>query len=88
MDMDTNMVVIEPSVYTTSRTIVSFTVSVIDLQLFNSVTLSVTTFDSQRLVVNSTNIVLSGSDYLAWNNDDQYIINYVAEKLGFTVSSA
>ena len=85
MSINVNDIVVEPSVYTTSRTIVSFSVSVMSLELFTSVALSVDTFDANRLVVSSHNIVLAGDDYLAWNNNDQYIIDYVANRLGFTV---
>jgi hypothetical protein len=86
MSINPSDVIIEPSIYTTSRTIVSFSVSVSSLELFTSVTLSVVTFDAARSVVNSQTMKLSGDDYLAWNNNDQYIINYVANKLGFTLA--
>jgi hypothetical protein len=55
---------------------------VIQFVLFTHVILNVTLFDDDKVIVLSTNVEISGDDYLAWANDDNYIYNYVAGKLG------
>ena len=85
MNTDINIVPVD---YTTTRVVTSFTVNVVALELFNSVTLSVITLDANRGIVDTHSYKLSGAEYLAWNNDDQYIIDYVANKLGFSIASS
>ena len=40
---------------------------------------------SNNNVVYTRQMTLSGDDYKNWGNDDTYLINYVANQLGFTV---
>jgi hypothetical protein len=40
---------------------------------------------SNNNVVYTRRITLSGDDYKNWGNDDTYLVNYVANQLGFTV---
>lgn len=77
---------VEPFVKTTSRTIVRFSVECKRVNLFNDATLVVDSFDENQNVVDRTYITLTSEQYLAWNNDDSYIINLVASTLGYTVS--
>ncbi len=39
-------------------------------------------YDSANIPVDVRNIELSGSDYEQWNNDDNYVVKYVCNKLG------
>jgi len=84
--MNEPSVPIQPSTITTTRVITSFTVSVRTLELFESVTVSVTLYGVNCVIPEVKYITLSGQDYLDWNNDDQYLIDKVAEKLGFTIA--
>ena len=76
---------IEPSVITEVKTITNFRLSTQDLQLFTSVTFRVELLSDVGNLIDLKYVVISGDDYKNWNNDDQYIINKVAEKLGFVV---
>ena len=77
-----------PSQKVTTYDITSFYVQVRTLELFKSVTLLVIMKDSSGQPRDSQIITLEGQDYLAWNNNDQYIIDKVAEIFGFTLKPA
>ena len=65
--------------------ITSFNVSIRDVVLNTSATLVVQLFDSNNKIIEVKNLILTGQDYDNWGADDKYIINYVANKLGFTL---
>lgn len=78
---------IVPKDITTTKTISSFYVNVQSVELFKNVTLNVRTFDNNNNIIDVKYITLEGQDYLNWNNNDQYIIDKVAEILGFTLTT-
>jgi hypothetical protein len=82
--MNRQEVQIEPTQITQVKNVTSFTVIVANLQLFKSVTILVRLFDENNKFVDSKSLTLDGTDYTNWNNDDNYIINYVASHYGFT----
>ena len=84
--MNSSTVPIEPSTEITTRVITSFTVNVMRLELFQSVTVNAMLYGADGNFIEVKTLTLSGQDYLDWNNNDQYLINKVAEKLGFTIA--
>jgi hypothetical protein len=68
-----------------TRTITSFSVVVRDVILNTRATLVVQCYDSSNKVIDVKTLVLTGADYDNWGSSDQYIFNYVASHLGFTV---
>ena len=56
-----------------------------NMNLKNSVSFQVFVFNNSQQLY-STQIILSGDDYKNWGTDDDYIVNYVAKKLGLTVN--
>ena len=77
---------IQASTITTVKTIASFSVRVQQLELFKSVSVIALLFDDNRNIVETKYITISGEDYLGWNNDDKYILNYVANYCGLTLA--
>ena len=75
---------IVPAQITQVKNVSSFRVTVVSLELFKSVTLNVQFFDEKNVIVDIKTVQISGTDYTNWNNDDNYIINYIATKYGFT----
>jgi hypothetical protein len=70
---------------TTTVTIGSFTVRCMSLNLFTTATFLVTTFDTNNSLIGNQTITLTPEEYQAWNNDDSYIVNLVAQQLNFTL---
>ncbi len=80
-------VAIQSATITETKVVKSFKVDVISLDLFKSVTVLATLFCEDGSCVGTRTYTIEGAEYLAWNNDDQYLINTVAQKLGFTLSA-
>ena len=82
------MVSIQPRSETETKTYMvhRFHVDVDGLELFKSVSLRVELYDENDNLQAIRHITLSDGEYLAWNNDDSYIVNKVAEKLGFVLA--
>jgi len=76
---------IQPFQQTTTNTIQSFNVQCRSLDLFNSASFNVNTYDGSGNFINRQVITLTTEQYLAWQNNDEYIVNLVASELGFTI---
>jgi len=76
---------IQPVDKTTTKTITRFTLDISKMTLNSSASFRVSFFDANDKYIDATNVTLEGQAYLDWGNDDQYVINYVAAELGFTL---
>ena len=76
---------IQPTTQTTSVTITSFRVEVRELILFTSAKLRIALCNEEEQFINYAFIDMIGDDYTRWSNDDEYVYQFVAEKLGFTL---
>ena len=72
---------IAPATHTTVKTITSFKISRINIS--DSCTVEVHSFDSDNHIVNFNLLTLSEAEYALWGTDDSYILTLVAQKLGF-----
>jgi hypothetical protein len=64
-------------------TISSIRVGCQTISLFENATFIVDLFNSDGARVDRQIITISNEEYLAWNNNDEYIMNLIATKLGF-----
>jgi hypothetical protein len=79
--MSSSKVLASPATEVVTKTIVSYDVEVTRLVLFQFVELLVTLKGSDDSYLGHRCIRLEGDEYLAWNNDDEYIMTKVQEKL-------
>ena len=70
-----------------SITVNRFDIDSIDIQLFKSAVIRVNLYGFDGFRVSVRNVVMEGDDYANWGNDDQYIITYVMNTLGFVPTS-
>ena len=77
--------VIQPFTSTTTNVATSFSVTCRSLVLFTNAVFVVDTFDANSVLLNRQIFPITTEQYLAWNNNDSYIIDLVAKTLGFTV---
>lgn len=63
----------------------AFEVFVLGIVLNTSARLGIKIFDIQGKVIDSKQLMMEGEDYEGWGSDDQYIIDFVCKKLGFTL---
>lgn len=62
----------------------SFTIILQNFKLGESVDLIVSLFDTDNKYVSTISIPLAGDDYLNWGVDDEYLVNFICNKLNFT----
>jgi len=65
-------------------TVNRFEIDSIDIRLFTSAVIRVNLFDLNGFRVSVKNVLMEGEDYSKWGNDDQYIVSFVINSLGFT----
>ena len=75
---------IEPFDKVTTKVIDSFNIDSIEINIFNSAKIRVVLLN-QTNIIDVSIVVLDKDDYANWGNDDNYIVNYVANKLGFKI---
>ena len=79
---------IQPFTQTTTNVITSFSVSCRSLNLFVDATFTVDSFDTNGNLVSRQVVPINTEQYLEWNNNDSYIVNLMAQILGYTVISS
>jgi hypothetical protein len=82
--LNDNRIVVEPYELIRVKTVTSIDMRIIALELFKSVTVSVAMYADDGYVCDNRVLEISGDEYLAWNNNDQYLVNLVCTKLGLT----
>jgi hypothetical protein len=76
-----------PHDFTSSVTVTSFTIQNVAVQLFNGASLDAFMFDVNGNLYKVQRVIIDQEEYLQWNNDDSYIVDLVAIKLGLTLES-
>jgi hypothetical protein len=84
--MDTTFVNVEDSPYIITNTINRVAINISKIDLFKSVTIAASLYNDKKLLANKI-ITLTGAEYDAWGNNDQYIIDITLEKLGLKEKS-
>ena len=69
-----------------TKYISSFRYSVMDFQAFNKITFNCNLFSSDSSLIENKIISMEGDDYKLWGEDDNYLIDFLAAKLGLTVA--
>ena len=77
---------IVPVQQTKTYNVTSFRMSVTNITLFNSVSVSVRMFDENNSLVGVKNLEFSGDQYNQWTNNDQTLVDMVATTLGFAIA--
>ena len=83
--MDYPRVSIKPIDFVTTSVLTNFTFNVADFVPFKSVTLRVVIYseNSPRKV---EMVIMEGDDYTKWGQDDNYLIQFIARKLGLEIA--
>ena len=70
---------------TTTKTVVRFAMDIIELIVNTSATFRVISYDLDGASIETQFVVLEGDAYSDWGNNDEYVVQYVANQLGFTL---
>jgi hypothetical protein len=71
---------------TTTKTVVRFAMDIIELILNTSATFRVISYDIDGASIETQFVVLSGTAYSNWGNNDEYVVQYVANQLGYVIA--
>lgn len=72
---------------TVIQTITRFTLDISELILNTSARFRVSQYDANDRLITASNVTIEGEEYTNWKSDDTYIINLIAQKMGFTIQS-
>ena len=75
---------IVPVVKTTVKTVEKFSITLSNFKLFTSVDILVCCYSETDEFIESHQLTLAGADYLLWDNDDSFLIEFVRNSLNFT----
>lgn len=79
--MADNKINIQPKEIAVINTITKITIQITNIIINKSVVLLVSFYDDKDKYISTLNLNLEGEDYSNWGNDDNYLINYVSNKL-------
>jgi len=74
---------VQDSSYVKTNTINNIIIRIMNVDLFNSITICASLFENKSLVDNKV-YKIEGEEYSNWGNDDTYIVNLILTKLGMT----
>jgi hypothetical protein len=64
--------------------ITSYSYNIVTFELFSKIIFECQLFDSDSNLLDKRTVIIEGSDYQNWGNDDSYIINTLSNKLGLS----
>ena len=66
---------------TTTKTINGFLINQVTIKPFTEANVVASLYDASNNLITTKSIVLTGTDYTNWGNNDQYLINYIESKI-------
>jgi len=69
---------------TENYNIVNMKIEITQLILFTSAQFRVTFFNDNNEIVKSQVLMMSGAEYMAWCDNDQYVIQWIKNQLGIS----
>lgn len=72
--------IVYPNINRTMK-ICKFKYNILEIKLFESIRIAIYLYNENNMLIESTQLVVSGPEYLAWSNDDKYIINLIKNKI-------
>lgn len=82
--MADNKTKIEPKEVAVINKITSITIQVSSIVFNLSALLLVSLYDENDKYISTVNMELTGDDYTNWGNNDDYLLQYVSQKLNIT----
>jgi hypothetical protein len=74
---------VQDSSYVKTNTINKVMIRIMNVDLFNSISVCASLFENKTLVDNKV-FKIEGEEYSNWGTDDTYIVNLILSKLGMT----
>jgi hypothetical protein len=74
---------VQDTAYVKTNTINKVIIRIMNVDLFNSITVCASLFENINLVDNQV-FKIEGTEYSNWGTDDHYIVDLILNKLGMT----
>lgn len=62
------------------KRVIKFTITNLNITLFNQATMMAMLYDDD-IMFDGLFLTLAGQEYLEWNNDDEYLVDWVARQI-------
>lgn len=79
-----NQINVSDKTITTTRVVKSIEIDSIEVKINESAVIKVKQLDETGGLISIDRVTMDGTDYANWSNDDQYVVDFVLEKLGLT----
>ena len=76
---------IQPKEIITTTLVTRITIQTHNIIMNESVNLLVSYYNDKDKYVETTHLLLDGDDYKNWGSDDNYLLNWVCNKLNLTI---
>lgn len=63
--------------------VVKFTINNLNITLFNQATMTAVLYNVDDVLLDGLFLTLAGQEYLDWNSDDEYLVNWVAQQIRY-----
>ena len=85
MNRNEKIVQLTPVEIVTTNTVSGIKINIIRMEIFTSATLMVEILNQSGNIIRNEIIELNGDDYNNWSNDDNYLYDFVSNKLGYNI---
>ena len=85
MNRNEKILQLTPVEIVTTNTVSGIKINIIRMEIFTSATLMVEILNQTGNIIRNEIIELNGDDYNNWSNDDNYLYDFVSNKLGYNI---
>ena len=85
MDRNEKIAQLTPVEIVTTNTVSGIKIRILRIEIFSSATLMVEILNQSGNAIKHEMIEVGGDDYKNWSNDDNYLYDFVANKLGYNI---
>jgi hypothetical protein len=61
--------------------VVKFTINNLNITLFSQATMTAVLYNVDDVLLDTLYLILAGQEYLDWNSDDEYLVDWVSEQI-------
>lgn len=85
MDRNEKIAQLAPVEIVTTNTVSGIKIRILRVEIFQSATLMVEILNQNGNAIKNEIIEINGDDYKNWSNDDNYLYDLTARKLGYSI---
>ena len=66
--------------------VAKFDIVNLNITLFSQATMTAVLYNADDVLLDTLYLTLAGQEYLDWNSDDEYLVNWVAQQIRYQYS--